>query len=86
MKMDELLQRVLHDLRDLGAEHALVGGHAVSARVEPRFTRDLDFAVAVANDSAAEALVRELGVRGYRLTAIVEQEATGRLATVRLEH
>lgn len=42
--------------------------------------------MAVAADRAAENLVRELTGRGYRLTAIVEQEATGRLATVRLEH
>lgn len=29
-----------------GADFALVGGIAVSARTEPRFTRDLDLAVA----------------------------------------
>lgn len=86
MRMDELLGQILLDLQALGAPHALVGGHAVSARVEPRFTRDLDFAVAVANDSVAESLVHALVGRGYRLTAIVEQETTGRLATVRLEH
>lgn len=84
--MDGVLRQVLADLGRLGVAHALVGGHAVSVRVEPRFTRDLDFAVAVADDRAAENLVRELTGRGYRLTAIVEQEATGRLATVRLEH
>ncbi len=42
--------------------------------------------MAVANDREAEALVTALGSRGYRIVAIVEQEATGRLATVRLEH
>lgn len=85
-KFDELLRAVLADLRALGAAHALVGGHAVSARVEPRFTRDFDFAVAVEDDASAESLVRDLASRGYRITAIVEQEDTGRLATVRLEH
>ena len=34
---------------------AVVGGLAVSARTEPRFTRDVDVAVAVANEAAAEA-------------------------------
>lgn len=63
---------------------ALVGGIAVSARVEPRFTRDLDIAVAVADDDGAEAVVREMIARKFRLTTVIEQSATDRLATVRL--
>jgi predicted nucleotidyltransferase len=62
----------------------LVGGFAVSARAVPRFTRDLDLAVAVPHDQAAEALVASLVARGYRVIAVVEQMATSRLATVRL--
>lgn len=84
--MLDLLRRVLGDVESLRARYALVGGHAVSVRTEPRFTRDLDLAVAVRSDREAEALVSELGSRGYRIVAVVEQEATGRLATVRLEH
>ena len=61
---------------------ALVGGLAVSARAEPRFTRDVDFAVAVASDDEAERIVSGLVMRGYRISAQVEQDATGRLATV----
>jgi predicted nucleotidyltransferase len=61
-----------------------VGGLAVSARTEPRFTRDLDVAVAVADDAEAEALVQRLVSEGYRTLAVVEQKATHRLATVRL--
>ncbi len=34
---------------------ALVGGLAVSARSEPRFTRDIDLAVAVDGDQQAES-------------------------------
>jgi predicted nucleotidyltransferase len=67
-----------------GHRWALVGGLAVSARCEPRFTRDIDLAVAVAGDSEAEALVRTLSGAGYRVLAAVEQEAVNRLATVRL--
>ena len=63
---------------------ALVGGLAVSARAEPRFTRDVDLAVAVVNDAQAEALVGEFRGHGYQVVALVEQEATKRLATVRL--
>jgi hypothetical protein len=56
----------------------------VSARAEPRFTRDIDAAVLVDSDSAGEALVRSLLADKYRLLASIEQEETGRLATVRL--
>jgi hypothetical protein len=56
----------------------------VSARTEPRFTRDADLAVFVIDDRDAEALVLALQDRGYRLLTAVEQEATHRLATVRL--
>lgn len=70
------------DRRRLG--WALVGGFAVSARAEPRFTRDVDVAVEVADDRAAEQSVHDLVAGGYRLLASVEQDAVGRLATVRL--
>jgi hypothetical protein len=56
----------------------------VSARTEPRLTRDADFAVLVAGDRDAETLVRDLQARGWRVVAAIEQDATGRLATVRL--
>jgi len=84
--MRELLARIVGDLTELNARHAVVGGHAVSARTEPRFTRDLDLAVSVTDDRQAETLVGALAARGYRIVALIEQEATGRLATVRLEH
>ena len=69
------------------ADHrfALVGGLAVSARVEPRFTRDIDLAVAVTNDNEAGELVARPRQSGYGTVALVEQEATGRLATIRLQ-
>lgn len=64
---------------------ALVGGLAVSARTEPRFTRDIDLAVAASTDAAAEDLTRQLVRAGWRIDAITEQQAVDRLATVRLE-
>ena len=75
------VRSVLDDLAN--QRLALVGGLAVSARAEPRFTRDVDFAVAVAHDDEAERIVSGLVTRGYRISAQVEQDATGRLATVR---
>lgn len=77
------LLRATRDLRDLGQRWALVGGLAVSARAEPRTTRDVDLVVAVSGDPQAEKLVRDLRARGYTLVEHLEQDATGRLATVR---
>ncbi|HEX2688641.1 MAG TPA: nucleotidyl transferase AbiEii/AbiGii toxin family protein [Kofleriaceae bacterium] len=63
---------------------ALVGGLAVSARTEPRFTRDLDFAIAVENDAEAESIVFGLQGRGFTVVATIEHATMHRLATVRL--
>jgi hypothetical protein len=82
--LEAALRQIGADLARTHSPFALVGGLAVSVRTEPRFTRDADVAVALANDAEAEALIRELRARDYRVQAIVEQEAVGRLATVRL--
>ena len=63
---------------------ALVGGLAVSARAEPRLTRDADLAVSVVDDAEAEAVVHDLVTDGYHALATVDHDPTGRLATVRL--
>jgi len=63
---------------------ALIGGLAVSVRTEPRFTRDIDLAVAVSDDDAAEALIADLTAGGFKLVLTLEHAALGRLATVRL--
>ena len=78
------LCQICADLTRTDHPFALVGGLAVSARTEPRFTRDADIAVAVSDDTEAEALIRTLRGAGYDIEAIVEQEAVGRLATARL--
>ena len=82
-RLESVLRQAASDLNALRRRWALVGALAVSARTEPRFTRDIDLAVAVANDDDAERLVGDLQRRGYRVHAIVEQEATQRLATAR---
>lgn len=83
-RVEAALRRIASDLDFRQAEWALVGGFAVSARAEPRFTRDVDVAVLVDGDAAAEQLVRSLTADGYSLEALVEQDAVGRLATARL--
>jgi hypothetical protein len=84
-RLEESLRRVFSDLSDLNRSSALVGGLAVSARTEPRFTRDVDVAVAVQDDTDAEQLIHALQERGYRAFGLVEQAATSRLAAIRLE-
>ena len=79
------LQRIIDGLQRVSVPFALVGGLAVSVRVEPRFTRDIDLAVAVAGDAEAEALVSALATEGWRVSAVVEQEVVDRLAAVRLD-
>ncbi len=78
----EALRRALRDLESL-APFALVGGLAVSVRAEPRLTRDVDFAVSVPDDAAAEAVVSTLRQRGYAVRTVLEHRS-GRLATARL--
>jgi hypothetical protein len=78
------LRRIQRHLLDCGVPFALVGGLAISVRTEPRFTRDADLVVAVADDSAAEHPIHELQRRAYAISAVVEEEPVGRLATVRL--
>ena len=63
---------------------ALIGGLAVSSRAEPRFTRDVDVAIAVSDDQAAEAVTAHVTRSGWTLAGLVEHDQVGRLAQVRL--
>ena len=67
-------RRAVADLSALKIRWALIGGLAISVRSVPRFTKDLDFAIAVASDSEAEDVVHRLGGRGYRPVEVLEQE------------
>lgn len=82
--LEAALSGLLGRLTSQGFRSAIVGGLAVSARTEPRFTRDADVCVVVDDDAEAEALVRSLRAEGYGVMTLVEQEETDRLATVRL--
>ena len=85
MLLFEALDQILARLEERRVKSALLGGLAISAWTEPRFTRDVDLAVAVRTDSEAERLVHDLSRHGYALLATVEQTAAGRMAaTARL--
>jgi predicted nucleotidyltransferase len=81
------VERALRDFLEVRPKHvkmAIVGGIAISVRTEPRFTKDLDFAVAVASDADAEQCVFTMRQLGYEIAAALEQVKQTRLSTVRL--
>jgi len=82
-KVEQALREFL-DARPGDVAIAMVGGLAVSTRTEPRFTRDLDFAVAVPDDSAAESYVFRLRQLGYEIETALQQTTQQRLSTIRL--
>lgn len=71
--IEGLLQEAAKALKRRSCRFAIIGGIAISVRVEPRFTRDLDLVVAVSNDREAEQLALDLQfefqVIGGRLAA-----------------
>lgn len=84
MRLQRALGQLAKDLTRLDAKWAVIGGLAVSARAEPRATRDIDVAVAVDGDHQAEQIVSTLTAMGYAIEAVLEHKITGRMATVRL--
>ena len=82
--VESALRRAATDLNAVGVRWALVGGLAVSARAIPRFTKDLDFVIAVDNDAEAEVVVHRLRERNYQPVEVLEQDYVKRLSGVRL--
>lgn len=80
----DALRAIVGALVDLDVRYAVIGGLAVSERTVPRLTVDVDLAVAVVDDDAAEALGVALQRRGFRVLAALEHERSQRLATLRL--
>lgn len=83
-QLHEVLSRIAIEIDRQGVPWALIGGLAVSVYVEPRFTRDIDLAIAVPNDIEAERLLHRLQFVGYGVQMVLEQTAVDRLATVRV--
>lgn len=84
--LEAALRRAVEILRQERLRWAVVGGLAVSARGEPRTTRDVDVAVAVAvsGDAEAERVLFRLQGHDLAVVSTVEQTARKRLATARL--
>lgn len=65
--MDEQITRLLDLLDEAGVEYAVIGGHAVNAWLEPRFTADVDVTVH-APPATMDRLKAVLASHGYRVT------------------
>lgn len=81
-----LLQQVVTDVEAIGVAYALVGGLAFGARVEPRYTRDIDLTFAVDGDDEAEAITGKLIREGYYPKYEIAHRVTGKLATFRMRY
>ena len=68
------LRKATEEVAATGARFAVVGGLAVSARAEPRMTRDADLAIAVHDDKEAERIVLAMQARGYAVLAVLAVE------------
>lgn len=82
--VESALRMAVADLNAVNARWALVGGLAVSSRTVPRFTKDLDFVVAVTSDDEAEDMVHRLRPRDYNPLEVLEQDYVERRSGVRL--
>ena len=85
ISLPELLSRAVADLTDCGVGFAVVGGLAVGVHSEPRFTSDVDPAIASRGDADAEQLTVWMFQRGYQLVSQLENKPSRRLRAVRLK-
>lgn len=78
------LPEVVAALEEQSARFAVIGGFALLAHGIDRPRKDVDFAVSVKNDAAAEGLILGLHERGFRAVQAFEHAQTGTLVGVRL--
>jgi len=83
--LEALVDYMASGFRESGAAFAVVGGLAVGARIGPRFTRDVDFAVAVSSEEEAETILGYFIRYGFVTEAEIHHENTGRLHTMRMQ-
>jgi hypothetical protein len=64
--MDAAIHSLLRLLEESKVDHAVIGGHAVNAWLEPRFTADVDITVQAGSEEA-QRLTEVLVAAGYRV-------------------
>lgn len=71
--MDDPLGVLAEVLAEVRIEYAVIGGHAVNAWVEPRFTADIDVTIS-AGPAQLDRLTAALERRGFRISAQYGEE------------
>lgn len=84
--VEEMLRRIVADLENFETRYAMIGGLAYGMRAEPRFTRDIDFTIAVDREQDAEDFTGQLIREGYFPQVEIANRHTGKLATFRMRH
>jgi len=81
----DVFEYVKETLADLELSWALVGGLAISAQTDPRFTEDIDINLFLPTDNEVERLIFTLQRKGWRAETILEQTYFDKdiIATVR---
>lgn len=80
-----VFEYVKETLADLELSWALIGGLAISAQTDPRFTEDIDISLFLPTDNEVERLIFTLQRKGWRAETILEQTYFDKdiIATVR---
>jgi len=82
--LGSILNRAKRDLDEINARYALIGGLAIGARTQLRFTQDADLTVAVQSDTQAEQIAGHLIRSGYQIMTELDHAPTGRIGVLRL--
>jgi hypothetical protein len=77
------LNQILDELEARGIGYALVGGLALAAYIEPRFTKDVDLCLALADEKKQDRLVRELRAAGYEEESFLLRRTNGAVIGIR---
>jgi len=81
--MIEIFREIQNRFNEWNISWTLIGGLAVSARSEPRFTKDIDIIISVESDMEAESLAFRLNQIGWNIELVLEQSYVNRLSTIR---
>ncbi len=77
------LIQVLDDLETRRIRFALVEAIALGTYVEPRFTKDVDFSTALADERRQDALVRDLEAARYKEESLLVRRSNGDVIGIR---
>ncbi len=80
----EVLKSLSARLRRYKPKFALIGGFAVGVYAVPRFTKNIDFVVAVDSDRETEMILHTFIEDGFLIDPLMVHQSTGRKTTARI--